>query len=50
MTGKALKLSTMGGENIEICWPQMARNALKLSKMTGENFEFCSVANDGKRT
>ena len=29
MARNALKLSTMVGENFEICWPQMARNALK---------------------
>ena len=35
----ALTLSTMFGENFEICWPQMARNTLKLFTMVGEKFE-----------
>ena len=39
MGRNALKLSTMVGENFEICQSQMARNAFKLSTMVGENFE-----------
>ena len=39
MAKNALKLSTMFGENLEICLFQMAKNALKLSTMVGENFE-----------
>ena len=38
---KRVKLSTMVGENFEICISEMSRNALKLSTMVGENFEIC---------
>ena len=39
MARNALKLSTMVGENFEICISEMARNALKLSTMDGEKSE-----------
>ena len=41
MAINALKMSTMIGENFEICISESARNALKLSTMVGENFEIC---------
>ena len=28
-------------ENVEICWPETARNALKFSTIVGENFKIC---------
>ena len=41
MVRNALKLSTMVGQNVEICWLRMVRNALKLTimvrDMVGEN-------------
>ena len=36
---QALKLSTMVGENFEICWPQMATKVLKLSTMVGKKMK-----------
>ena len=39
MTRKAPKISTMVGENFEICWHKMTRKALEFSTMVGEIFE-----------
>ena len=40
MAKNARKLSTMIGENFEICLSQITKNALKLSTMVGEIFKF----------
>ena len=43
MARNALKLSTMVGENFEICIYKMARNVLQLPTMVVENFESLSL-------
>ena len=43
MAKNALKLSTIVGENVEICSSQIARNALKLTTMVGENVEIYNL-------
>ena len=39
MTRKAPKISTMVGENFEICWHKMTRKALEFPTMVGNFFE-----------
>ena len=45
-----LKLSTIVGENFEICWPQIAINVLKLSTIVGQNFEIKTKLKGGTIT
>ena len=47
-----LKLSTMVGENFEICISEIARNALKMFPVVGEKFEICisEMARNGLNT